>query len=124
MAQGNQRIHGAAAGLPVVDADAGKVGEGEGGGVVGQQQAGDLNFFKIREKIAVISPHEQDAQGLFLPAQLHRPEDLVGVLIQIVHMYRIAGVAQLGLDGFHQLGKKLVGGALHHDQDGGGMLLL
>ena len=41
-----------------------------------------MNFIKIIDKIAVVAPHEQDTQGLFLPAELDGPGHLVGILIQ------------------------------------------
>ena len=62
MSQANQRIHGAARGLPVVGGDAGQVVKGQHGGGVGDHNAVNVNAPEIPDKVLVVAAQEQNAQ--------------------------------------------------------------
>ena len=124
MSQTNQRIHGAARGLPVVGGDAGQVVKGQHGGVVGDHDTGNVNAPEIPDKVLVVAAQEQNAQGLFFPAQLHGSAHLVCILVHIIHRQLVAGMGDQRLDGLHHLPEQLVADTLDHHQNGGGMKLL
>ena len=124
MSQTNQRIHGAARGLPVVGGDAGQVVKGQHGGVVGDHDTGNVNAPEIPDEILVVAAEEQDAQRLLFPAQLRGSAHFVFVLVHVVHHQLVAGLGDQGLDGLHHLPEQLVADTLYYHQNGGGVVLL
>ena len=72
----------------------------------------------------VDAAEKQNAQRLFLPAKLHRPDDLIGVLVHVVHHQLVTGMGNKMLNGLHHLAEQLVADALDHHQNGVGMGLL
>ena len=121
VAQGDQGLNGAVGSLLIVGGHAGKVAEREHGGIVGHHHAGDVDLVEIPEEIVVVAAQEQNAQGLFLPAQLHCPEDLILILVHIVHHKLVGGLGDQLLDGFHHDAEQFVADALDHHQNGVGM---
>ena len=124
MAQRDQRLDGAASRLPVIGGNTGQVFKGKGGGIVGHHHAGNVDGGKIPAEMIVDAAQEQNAQGLFLPAQLRRPGYLVGILVHVVHHQQVAGPGNQVLDGLHHLAEQLVTDALDHHQNRVGMGLL
>ena len=72
----------------------------------------------------VDAAQEENAQRLFLPAQLERPGNLVGIFIHVVHHKLVVGFCDPVLNGFHHLAEQLIADALDHHQNGVGMGLL
>ena len=114
MSQTNQRIHGAARGLPVVGGDAGQVVKGQHGGVVGDHDTGNVNAPEIPDKVLVVAAQKQNAQRLLFPAQLRGSAHFVFVLVHVVHHQLVVGLGDQGLDGLHHLPEQLVADTLDH----------
>ena len=123
VSESDQRIHCAAGGLPVIGTDAGEVIKGQSGGIVGNQNAGNIDLTKILLEILAVAAEEKNAQRLLFPTQLDRPKHFVAVLIHVVNMKGIVCFVDQCLDGFDHFGEHFVGCSLDYDQNGVGMLL-
>ena len=124
MTQRDQGLHRLPPGLPVVDGDAGQVGKGQRGSVVGGYHAGHVHRPEILGKILVHAAQKQNPQGLFLPAQLNGLSRLVGVLVHVIHHQLVPGLGNQLLNLFHHFPEQLVPGAFDHHQNGVGVGLL
>ena len=121
MSHCDQRVHGTPGRLTVIGADTGQVGKAQRGRVDGDQNAGNVNLSEIPKEIPAVAAQEENAQGLFFLAQLHCPQNLIAVLVHVVHIQRVLGLGHMGLDGFQHFGKHLIGAALYDHKDGRGM---
>ena len=112
-----QHLHRLHRGLKVIGGHAGKVRVVQSLRRGGHQHRRQRDALKAPLKVIGIPAQKQDAQRLFLGAQRHRPQHLVGVLVKIVHQQRVARLVEKPLQLLHQCGKQLIPCALYQHQD-------
>ena len=120
----DQIIHRAGCALTVVRRDAGEIFKRQLARVVGHDNGGHVDLFKVAAEVAVRAAQEHHAHGLALTAELDGAQHLVFILIDEIHDQRMRRAGKQGLQLLDHARKHLVRRALDDDEHRIGALLL